>query len=147
MAYVVNLTARAERDLEHLHAQVHAESSEAARKWYRNLKEAILSLEEHPNRCPMTSENPTLRNLLYGDKPNVYRVIYQIAEKRKEENVLHVRHGATGVQVLTLRGWSPVQPVEKAVAAASPEITAHGGTHRIENIEPVRWIIHELERC
>lgn len=94
MAYVVNLTARAERDLEHLHAQVHAESSEAALKWYRNLKEAILSLEEHLSRCPTTSENPSLRHLLYGEKPHVYRVIYRIVEKRKEVNVLHVRHGA-----------------------------------------------------
>jgi len=32
--------------------------------------------------------------LLYGAKPHVYRVIYQIVEKQKEVEILHVRHGA-----------------------------------------------------
>ena len=94
MAYLVNITARAERDLAYLYYQIDAGQSVAALKWYRGLKEAILSLEEHPNRCPVTLERANLRQLLYGRKPHVYRVIYRVLEKRRQVEVLHVRHGA-----------------------------------------------------
>jgi toxin ParE1/3/4 len=94
MAYLINVTARAERDLAFLFAEINVEHSDAALKWYRGLKEAILSLEEHPNRCPVTRENANLRHLLYGHKPHVYRVIYRVLEKRKQVDVIHIRHGA-----------------------------------------------------
>src|SRR4051812_3859504 len=51
MEYLVSITSRAERDLAQLFTQINAENSSAALKWYLGLKEAILSLEEHPNRC------------------------------------------------------------------------------------------------
>jgi toxin ParE1/3/4 len=35
-----------------------------------------------------------LRHLLYGKKPNVYRVILEIDEARKVVRVLTIRHGA-----------------------------------------------------
>lgn len=94
MAYLVNLTARAQRDLAHLYAEINAEYSEPALKWYRGLKDAMLSLEEQPNRCPATPENNSLRHLLYGRKPHIYRVIYRVLEKQKQVDVLHIRHGA-----------------------------------------------------
>jgi len=94
MAYLINVTARAERDLAFLFAEINAEHSDAALKWYRGLKEAILSLEEHPNRCPVTRENVKLRHLLYGHKPHVYRVVFRVLEKRKQVDVVHIRHGA-----------------------------------------------------
>lgn len=47
-----------------------------------------------PNRCPVTPEYESLRHLLYGHKPHVYRVIYRILEKHKNVEVLHVRLGA-----------------------------------------------------
>ena len=94
MAYLVNLTARAERDLALLYLQINAEDSDAALKWYRGFKEAILSLEERPNRCPMTPESVKYRHLLYGNKPHTYRAIYRVLEKQKQVEVLHIRHGA-----------------------------------------------------
>jgi plasmid stabilization system protein ParE len=94
MAYVVNITARAERDLEHVYGQINAEHSEAALKWYRGLKEATLSLEDHPNRCPATPETKQLRHPLYGHKPNVCPVIFRVLERQKQVDVLHIRHGA-----------------------------------------------------
>jgi len=69
MVYVVNVTARAERDLAFLFAEINAEHSDAALKWYRGLREAILSLGEHPNRCPVAPENANLRHLFYGPGP------------------------------------------------------------------------------
>lgn len=94
MRYLVNFTARAERDFACLFEEINAEHSAAALKWYRALREAILSLERNPSRCPVTRENANLRHLLYGRKPHVYRVIYRVLEKRKEVEVLHIRHGA-----------------------------------------------------
>jgi toxin ParE1/3/4 len=94
MAYRVNITLRAERDLEHLYCEIDAAGSEAARKWYEGLKRQILSLEKLPNRCPVTPEKKTARHLLYGRKPHVYRVIYRVLERRKVVEVLHIRHGA-----------------------------------------------------
>lgn len=94
MTYLVNLTARAERDFASLYEEIHVAESGAARKWYMGLKKAILSLEEMPHRCPATPENRQLRHLLYGRKPHVYRVIFRILEKQKRVDVLHLRHGA-----------------------------------------------------
>jgi len=94
MAYLVNVTARAERDLALIFADINAAHSDPALEWYRRLKTAILSLEKYPHRCPVTPENANLRHLLYGHKPDVYRVIYRVVENRKQVDVLHVRHGA-----------------------------------------------------
>jgi len=68
--------------------------SAAALRWYQGLKLAILSLEEHPNRCPISPESKQIRHLLYGHKPHVYRVIYRVLEKKKRVDILHIRYGA-----------------------------------------------------
>ena len=94
MAYLVKLTARAERDLALLYVQINAEDSDAAVKWYRGFKEAIVSLEEQPHRCPVAPESDKFRHLLYGNKPHIYRAIYRVLEKQKQVEVLHIRHGA-----------------------------------------------------
>ncbi|HWB86900.1 MAG TPA: type II toxin-antitoxin system RelE/ParE family toxin [Bryobacteraceae bacterium] len=94
MAYLVNVAARAERDLALLFVEINAEDSDAALDWYDGLRAALLSLEKHPFRCPVTRENANLRHLLYGRKPRVYRVIYRVLERRKQVDVLHVCHGA-----------------------------------------------------
>ena len=94
MAYLVNISSRAQRDLARIYKRITADDSDAALKWYRGFKEAILNLEEQPNRCPVTPENGKLRHLLYGNKPPIYRAIYRIMEKQKQVEVLHIGHGA-----------------------------------------------------
>ncbi len=94
MAYLVSITSRAERDLAYLYGEINADHSEAALKWYLGLKEAILSLEVQPKRCPVTRRRDKLRHLLYGHNPHTYRVIYRVLEDRKQVEVLHLRHGA-----------------------------------------------------
>ena len=94
MAYLVNLSARAQRDLAQIYRRIDADDSDAALKWYRGFKQSILSLEEQPNRCPVTPENVKLRHLLHGNKPHVYRAIYRVVEKQKLVDVIHIRHGA-----------------------------------------------------
>lgn len=94
MAYRVEITARAERDLAALYLYINAQNSDAAREWYYGLKSAILGLKKLPDRNPFTPEDKRLRHLLYGSKPNVYRVIYQVKKKERKIVVLHIRHGA-----------------------------------------------------
>lgn len=85
---------RAKRDLRLIFEYIHAAESEAAFRWYTGLRQAILSLEEYPNRCAVTTENQQTRHLLYGSKPHVYRVIYCVIERKKRVDVLHILHGA-----------------------------------------------------
>jgi toxin ParE1/3/4 len=93
MAYLVSITPRAERDLTDIYEHIEAAHSNSALNWYTGLKEAILSLEIHPNRSPVTPETRELRHLLYGHKPHIYRVIYRVLEKQKRVEILHIRHG------------------------------------------------------
>lgn len=39
-------------------------------------------------------EDASLRQLLYGRRPHVYRIIYDIDEGSGIVHVLHIRHGA-----------------------------------------------------
>jgi toxin ParE1/3/4 len=94
MAYRVELTARAGRNLRTLYRNIHAEDSAQAQAWFNGLERAVLSLDEHPSRCPPTPEHAMLRHLLYGTKPDTYRVIFRIDERSLTVKVLHIRHGA-----------------------------------------------------
>ncbi len=92
--FLVKITPRAERDIAHLFQTINAEHSAAALDWYFGLRQAILQLRSHPNRCLITQKKGRLRHLLYGHKPHVYRVIFRIIEKQSCVEVLHIRHGA-----------------------------------------------------
>ena len=85
---------RAQRDLSGLYDWIGARAPDAALAWYRGLKDAIRTLRNDPNRCPVTPEDRDLRHLLYGNKPHIYRVIYRVLERQKQVDVLHIRHGA-----------------------------------------------------
>ena len=90
MAYHVELTDRALRDLSIIYGRIGAESSEQAARWFDRLEKAIFSLEKYPNRAPLTPEDPTARHLLYGRKPYVYRIIFQVDDKTSTVYVLHI---------------------------------------------------------
>jgi toxin ParE1/3/4 len=94
MEYLVKITPRAERDLAYLFRNINAAQSKSALKWYWSLKDAILRLRKYPSRCPLARNCGTLRHLLYGRKPNVYRVIFRIVKSQKCVEILHIRHGA-----------------------------------------------------
>jgi len=64
-----------------------------AHAWFNGLERLVLSLAEHPARGAVIPEDGSLRHLLYGRKPNVYRVIYEIDEQNGVVTVLHIRHG------------------------------------------------------
>jgi toxin ParE1/3/4 len=94
MAYLVEITPRAERDLTSLYLEINAADSERARQWYLGFTAAILGLAEMPNRNPITPENTRLRHLLYGSKPHVYRAILRVRKRERRVEILHIRHGA-----------------------------------------------------
>jgi len=98
MAFRVEFAARAARDLEILYVEKNVAESPAAARWYNGLEQAVYALETHPNRCPVAPEarkvKRKLRQLLYGSKPQVYRVVYEVDERRQEVRVLTIRHGA-----------------------------------------------------
>jgi plasmid stabilization system protein ParE len=48
MAYLVSISTRAQRDLAQIYTRINADDSDAALKWYRGFKQAILTLEEQP---------------------------------------------------------------------------------------------------
>lgn len=94
MTYEVRLTSRALRDLARLYREIEADTSVQAARWFSGLEKAILSLEDFPDRAPTTPEDSTLRHLLYGRKPHLYRIIYEIGKRTTTVDVLHIRHGA-----------------------------------------------------
>ncbi len=94
MAYLVKFMPRAERDLESIYLRIHASDSEQALNWYLGLTAEIVGLRQLPHRNPITRENKSLRHLLYGRKPHVYRVIFRIRNKLRTVEVLHIRYGA-----------------------------------------------------
>jgi mRNA-degrading endonuclease RelE of RelBE toxin-antitoxin system len=70
----------------------------AAGRWFNGLEEPIYTLERLPRRCPIAAESRKakrrLRQLLYGSKRDVYRVIYEIDESSKVVHILTIRHAA-----------------------------------------------------
>jgi toxin ParE1/3/4 len=94
MAYRVDLTERAARDLRGIYLTINAEDAAQARVWFNGLEQAVLSLDENPARGAPTSEDAGLRHLLYGRRRHRYRIIYAVDEASRVVTVLHIRHGA-----------------------------------------------------
>ncbi len=97
MVYHVELTLLAARDLDYLYQRISAAESPAAAQWFNGLEKAIGSLKRFPRRCPVAIESRKarrpMRQLLYGAKPDAYRVLFEIDEIRKVVRVLTIRHG------------------------------------------------------
>jgi plasmid stabilization system protein ParE len=96
MAFSVEISAQAESDadaiLEWLLSQ-HA--GETGVRWFLALDDAIASLATFPERCPLAPEDARfpfeVRQLLYGRKPHLYRILFAL--EGETVNVLHIRHG------------------------------------------------------
>ena len=86
--------ARAGRDLRRIYRDINAEDAGQARAWFNGLEAVILSLDEHPGRGAMIPEDRDLRQVLYGERPHIYRIIYAIDEPGRIVRVLDIRHGA-----------------------------------------------------
>ncbi len=96
MAFDVKTTPEAEREAgEILDWLVAEHAGETGLRWFLEMDEAIASLAEMPQRCKLAPENKSLpfevRELLYGQKPHVYRILFNI--EGAVVFILHIRHG------------------------------------------------------
>jgi toxin ParE1/3/4 len=98
MAYRVEIARNAEVDLEQLYLWVVERAPQQGAAWFNRLESAILSLDQHPKRCPVAAEsiNPDhpVRVLTYGRKPHGYRVFFTVDDDTSVVRVVHVRRGA-----------------------------------------------------
>ena len=94
MAFRVDVTARAGRDIRRIYLHIRADDSAQALAWFNGLETAIASLNRHPSRGAAIGEDKHLRHLLYGNKPHIYRIIFAIDQLSRVVSVLHIRHGA-----------------------------------------------------
>ncbi len=90
--YRVEITRRAEADIEAIHAYFCRDSDRAASAFVAELERQFDSLERFPLRCPVIAEADDLgvpyRHLVYGD----YRTIIRVDERTVY--LLRVIHGA-----------------------------------------------------
>jgi toxin ParE1/3/4 len=98
MAYRVEIARNAEAELEELYLWVVGRAPQQGAKWFNGLEHAVLSLHEHPKRCPVAPESidpdHPIRVLSYGRKPHVYRVFFTVDDEANVVRVVHVRRGA-----------------------------------------------------
>jgi plasmid stabilization system protein ParE len=84
MAFRVSVSAKAKRDLDGILAWLLAEEAgETGLRWFQGLKNALASLANLPERCPLAPEN--------RHKPHTYRILFTI--EADIVTILHVRHG------------------------------------------------------
>jgi len=97
MAFLkVRQTEQAERDLDAILGWLlERGAGDAGKRWFSGLQESLESLSESPYRCPLAPEDPEfpfeVRQLLYGRKPHVYRILFTVEEDVVV--ILHIRHG------------------------------------------------------
>ncbi len=102
MAYRVDISRPAIEDAETAYLWMREHSPEKAANWFAGLMDAIFSLEKMPDRCPIAPESREfaieVRQLLYGKRRNVYRVLFSVTyDNEADENVIRIyriRHAA-----------------------------------------------------
>jgi len=95
--YRVEVMPRAARNLRLIYDSIGAANSSHARGWFNGLEALILSLDQFPSRGMRTPEDHHFLHLLYGRRPHIYRIIYEIDEARRVVSVIHIRHGRRSV--------------------------------------------------
>jgi|SRR3974390_1425005 len=95
MTYRVEMSAQAEDDASSiLNWLLTNHAGETGAHWFLALEDAIASLSSLPERCPLAPENArfpfAVRQLLYGRKPHVYRILFTLDGDAVK--ILHIRH-------------------------------------------------------
>jgi len=93
MAYRVNFTRRARRDYLQLYESINARESAPAQLWFYRLDEAISLLATTPRMGFVTHEDKTVRQVIYGNKPHLYRILYDIDDADQRVDILSIWHG------------------------------------------------------
>jgi len=96
MVFRVELSDRAQADIAAIYDWlVSQRAGDAGQRWFVAFRDAVNSLSTLPTRCaisPESADSPVeIRQLLYGRKPHVYRIMFSIQDDVVQ--ILHVRHG------------------------------------------------------
>ena len=96
MAFSVEVSDQAVQDADEILGWLLSEhAGDTGIRWFVGLSEAIQSLSDFPERCPLAAESIRfpfeVRQLLYGNRPHVYRILFTI--DGDVVNILHIRHG------------------------------------------------------
>lgn len=84
MAFEIKYSDEAKRNLDAITAWLlyERQAGDTALRWLQGLREKIDTLSELPDRCSLARESKSMsfemRQLLYGRKPRVYRVLFTI---------------------------------------------------------------------
>lgn len=69
-----------------------------AQLWLQRVRAKASTLDHNPQRCPIAPDDDafrgTVRQMLYGRRPNVYRILYDIRERSRTVRILRVMHAA-----------------------------------------------------
>jgi plasmid stabilization system protein ParE len=95
MAFRVEMTPVAERQIEQAYRWFRERNPEFADKWFRGLMNTIATLQEKPQRFALAVESDIfpeeVRQLMYGKAKALYRVLFTV--RGTTVIVLYVRHG------------------------------------------------------
>ena len=96
MTFRVEVTSQAQRDADSIYEWLILQyAGEAGLRWFSALETAIHSLRDFPERCPIVPEMSDfafpVRQLLYGNRPHIYRILFTLYQDTVY--VLHIRHG------------------------------------------------------
>jgi plasmid stabilization system protein ParE len=98
MNYQVIILPEAEQEADAAFRWIAEAAPEAAVAWLQGLRAAIGTLSDYPRRCPLALENAffaeEIRQLLYGRRRYVYRVLFEVRDEEQTVYILHVLHGA-----------------------------------------------------
>lgn len=96
MPYELRIARRAEADIDAAAAWMSRRSQIAAARWHDGLLKTARSLATNPERCRLADEASDLgielRELLYGRRRGVYRILFTI--EAQTVNILRIRHAA-----------------------------------------------------
>ena len=98
MSFSVNISARAEADIDAALVWIRAQAPTTAQRWYDRLRAAMETLETMPERFSLAAEavelQLELRELLFGKRRGTFRILFTI--QGSTVHVLHVRRAARG---------------------------------------------------
>lgn len=82
MQFQVIITPSAKADIFEINTWFLENYPDLSDKWLWGISEAITSLSKFPERCPVSSESEAfdvvVRQLLYGKKPYIYRILFSV---------------------------------------------------------------------
>ena len=86
MQFQVIITPSAKADIFEINTWFLENYSDLAEKWLWGISEAVKSLSKFPERCPVSPESEAfdviVRQLLYGKKPHIYRILFSIQDDK-----------------------------------------------------------------